>query len=95
MFNKKYAKGGVLRGGSGEDYVPEIGETILPIRCFFAIDAAIDYIKGYCNKHPNCSKLCRLYDIEGEHCMFFDTYGILGLPCDWKMPKREEEEDEK
>lgn len=60
-----------------------------------SIDAAVSYIKGYCNKHPNCSERCRLYDIEGEHCMFFDTYGILGLPCDWEMPKREGENGEK
>lgn len=91
MFKKKYAKGGVLRGGSGEDYVPEIGEWIMPLPRIATVETAIDYIKGYCNKHQNCSERCRLYDTEGGACMFYDAYA--GTPCDWEMPKREEDED--
>lgn len=58
---------------------------------FEGIETAIDYIKGYCNKHLNCNERCRLYDTEDGCCMFFD--GCVGTPCDWEMPKREEDED--
>ena len=58
---------------------------------FEGIETAIDYIKGYCNKHQNCSERCRLYDAGDGACMFYDA--IAGTPCDWEMPKREEDED--
>ena len=61
---------------------------------FKDVETAIDYIKGYCNKHPNCGEHCRLYDAEDERCMFCDAYEA-GVPCDWKLPKREEENGEK
>ena len=61
-----------------------------PRQVFKSLDAAIDYIKGYCDKHPNCNERCRLYDTEDGCCMFFD--GSAGTPCDWgELPKREEE----
>lgn len=54
------------------------------------VKVAIDYIKGYCNKHIECNESCKLYDIKIEHCIFFDS--VAGPPCDWELPKREEEE---
>lgn len=64
-----------------------------PRPAFKGIEAAIDYIKGYCNKHPNCVR-CRLCDTENDRCMFYDAYEA-GVPCDWELPKREEENGEK
>lgn len=60
------------------------------------VQVAVDYIKGYCRKHPNCSERCRLYDTETERCIFFDGFNDSGgPPCDWELPKREEENGEK
>ena len=60
----------------------------------FRVEKAVDYIKGYCRKHPNCSEHCRLYDIESGRCIFFDGFdGLAGPPRDWELPKREEEEN--
>lgn len=92
MFKKKYAKGGVLKGGSGVDHTPD-GEWIIPLPRFVTVEMAIEYIKGYCNKHQNCDERCRLYDTEDGACMFYDAYA--GTPCDWDLPKRKEENGEK
>lgn len=60
---------------------------------FAGIETAIEYIKGYCNKHLNCSERCRLYDTEDGCCMFFD--GSAGTPCDWgELPERKGKNDD-
>ena len=82
MFKKKYPQ------------PPIIVEPPTPPRPnFVGIDAAIAYVKGYCNKHRDCDERCRLYDTEDGSCMFYDA--IAGTPCDWELPKRRViEEDE-
>lgn len=71
---------------------PVILPPLPPRPHFEGIEAAIDYVKGYCDKHQNCSERCRLYDTEDGCCVFFD--GGAGTPCDWGgLLKRKEDED--
>ena len=49
-----------------------------------SIEAAVNYIKGYCNKHESCEN-CRLYN--GSAC-YLKTENN-GVPCDWNFPEKE------
>lgn len=46
---------------------------------------AFRYLKGYCEKHPNCTT-CRFTDEEG-YCLFQQDK----CPCDWEYPEVREE----
>lgn len=43
------------------------------------IDKAIEYIRGYCDKHTDCEK-CRLHDDE-VGCFLHNS-----IPAEWKTP---------
>lgn len=60
-----------------------------PARIYDPMDALVA-LKGYCLKHAYCSDACRLFDIDEEHCFFFET--AAGPPCDWKLPNNTEDE---
>ena len=44
------------------------------------LDKAIEYIRGYCQKHTDCDK-CQFYDSAWD-CQFKDGY----IPVEWKTP---------
>lgn len=46
------------------------------------IEKAIEYIKGYCDKHSSCEK-CRLYSDDNK-CIVQD------IPCDWECKEQTE-----
>lgn len=48
------------------------------------LEKAIEYIKGYCNKHVDCDK-CKLKVIETGFCKLEDK-----VPCDWDVTKESE-----
>ena len=43
------------------------------------LEKAIEYIKGYCNKHDNC-KNCKLIINETGYCILENK-----VPCDWNV----------
>lgn len=45
------------------------------------LQKAIDYIKGYCDKHDSCYT-CRLQNKEDAACMLKSTY-----PGEWELKK--------
>ena len=44
------------------------------------LEKAIEYIIGYCEKHPHCRDGCKLYGDDGE-CLFWKGES----PIDWKL----------
>lgn len=60
-----------------------------PARIYDPMDALIT-LKGYCLKHEHCNDACRLFDIDEEHCFFFEI--AAGPPCDWELPNSKEDE---
>ena len=42
------------------------------------LEKAIEYIRGFCNKHDECEK-CRLQDKETQICRLKDA-----IPCEWE-----------
>lgn len=54
-----------------------------------SIEEAMEFIKGYCNKHTSCTNKngnCRLWD-ENSGCCFL---GNEIVPCDWQIEKEGE-----
>lgn len=43
------------------------------------LEKAIEYIIGYCEKHPSCKYNCKFYGDDGM-CMFWKA----DSPVDWK-----------
>lgn len=64
-------------------------EGVEEITC---IEDAIQYIKGYCNKHIECSSEgmtpCRLYDEKNGCCFLYNQV----VPADW-VTKEDEDAD--
>lgn len=54
-----------------------------------SIEEAMEYIKGYCNKHKNCEDNCRLYDGYSQ-CFLTDAT----IPCDWEITKDGVDDDD-
>lgn len=50
------------------------------------IERAFQRLQGYCAKKTNCDN-CHFVDKKGD-CVLNIT-----VPCDWKMPGEEEEDD--
>lgn len=49
-----------------------------------SVEAAMEYIKGYCLKHQYCEKngsVCRLYDKDAGCCFLFSNI----VPGDWEI----------
>lgn len=42
------------------------------------LEKALEYIIGYCEKHPSCNDNCKLRDDDGT-CLFWKA----GSPVDW------------
>lgn len=54
---------------------------------FDSIENALEYVKGYCNKHKTCEgrdgNCCRLYDPTTKLCLFYNS----PVPCDWEIER--------
>lgn len=50
---------------------------------------AIEYIKGYCDKHTRCEDYCRLFNHETNQCFFLDC----SVPCDWAVEDNGQENE--
>lgn len=65
--------------------------TVEGVEEFTCIEDAMQYIKGYCNKHTECvpkiTTPCRLYDEGTGGCFLCNQV----IPADWVI--RQEDED--
>lgn len=52
------------------------------------LEKAIEYIIGYCEKHPKCKDGCKLRDDYGD-CLFWNA----NSPVDWIRKEREDGAD--
>lgn len=50
-----------------------------------SIEEAMQYLKGYCNKHPTCEGRsgcgCRLYSSATKQCFLYNS----PIPADWEI----------
>ena len=53
------------------------------------LEKAMEYIKGYCNKHNNC-KNCKLITQETGYCRLEDK-----VPCYWNVNIEESDNNDK
>lgn len=67
--------------------------TVEGVEEFTCIEDAMQYIKGYCNKHKSCEQEgkypCRLYDPARKECFLYA--GVV--PGDWNIIKDGEDAD--
>lgn len=67
--------------------------TVEGVEEFSCIEDAMQYIKGYCNKHAYCAPKgtasCRLYDEETGGCFLCNQV----IPADWVISQEGEDAD--
>ena len=62
----------------------KIRETIGALNMPESIEEAMEYIKGYCMKHPYCDingNVCRLYEKNTGRCFLCSDI----IPADWEI----------